>query len=511
MTSRHEFTVGGGPATDRPPPHSLDAERAVLGALIVGADREGLSAEANDFYRWANQRIFLAIEALNEQDRPVDLVTLRDELGADIDRVGGPAYIASLTDGVPKSVNVVHYGQIVRHKAIARRVTATCEHAAALIREDPSRLPEARRALAEMVRSCGWQGSEGGPLPLRTPEEIAQMVEARAEFLAPYIVSGALTEIDAYAKRGKTSFVLYLVGCIVHGLPALEQPTQQVGVVYLTEERPPTFRRALARAGLLAAPGLNILSRWDLPASLSWPAIVLRAEAACRRLDAGLLVIDTLPQWAGLRGDTENNAGDALAAVEPLQRAAAGGLAVLVTRHDRKGGGAVGESGRGSSAFAAAVDTIVSLRRPEGRSDPSHRLLEAVSRFDEIPEAVVVARRSFHDVPLGSEFEETQYRSLGEPGALESEKAEAAVLAVLEGSPATVKTLKEALPDVKAPTLTRGLASLRERGLVDRSGRGVSGDPYVYARAEVVSFQTPIPGVRDEKIPAAAGAEVLDL
>ncbi|HEY5484444.1 MAG TPA: hypothetical protein VIK31_11660, partial [Propionibacteriaceae bacterium] len=57
--------------------------------------------------------------------------------------------------------------------------------------------------------------------------------------------------------------------------------------------------------------------------------------------------MDTLPQFAGLRGDAENNSGDALEAIGPLQLLAADGFAILVTRHDRKSGGEVGESARG--------------------------------------------------------------------------------------------------------------------------------------------------------------------
>lgn len=345
-------------------------------------------------------------------------------------------------------------------------------------------------------------------LPLMTPSQIAAMTEERPDVIAPYIVKGSITELDAYAKRGKTSFVLYEIGCIVFGVECLGQPTRSTGVVLLTEERAPTLRRALARSGLLAAPRLHIVSRWSLPASLSWPAIVEAAVGACVDTDSEVLVVDTLPQWAGLRGDTENNAGDALESLEPLQRAAAGGLAVLITRHDRKGGGAVGESGRGSSAFAGAVDTIVSLRKPEGRSSPNQRILEAISRFDEIPEALVIERTILDadsHVPTGSRFDKHLYRALGDPGQLAAEKAEAAVLATLPATAEaglTVNTLKTALPETAPATLTRALDSLRTRGRIARTGAGKKGDPHAYFLACPDSYQTSIPQGRDDKNPA---------
>jgi hypothetical protein len=75
----------------------------------------------------------------------------------------------------------------------------------------------------------------------------------------------------------------------------------------------------------------------------------------------------------------------------PLQEAAAGdGLAVVVLRHDRKSGGDVGDSGRGSSAFSGAVDVVLQLSRPEGQSRPGVRALKSLSRFDETPETLVI-------------------------------------------------------------------------------------------------------------------------
>jgi hypothetical protein len=93
----------------------------------------------------------------------------------------------------------------------------------------------------------------------------------------------------------------------------------------------------------------------------SWPEIVAAAVDECKRVAASLLVIDTLAQFAGLTGDRENNSGDALEAMAPLQMAAAEGIGVIVIRYERKSGGDR-DSGRGSSAFAGVVDIVLSLR-----------------------------------------------------------------------------------------------------------------------------------------------------
>ena len=102
------------------------------------------------------------------------------------------------------------------------------------------------------------------------------------------------------------------------------------------------------------------------------------------------LVVDTLPQFAGLKGDSENNSGDALSAVEPLLQAAADGIGIIIVRHERKAGGRSGDSGRGSSAFAGAVDIVLSLRKPEGNSRKTQRVLQALSRFSETPTELLI-------------------------------------------------------------------------------------------------------------------------
>ena len=94
-------------AVDRTLPHNLEAEKCVLGAILINNAAFNQAAEvidAQDFFRDAHRRIFDRMVALQERNQPVDLVTLKDELGRsnDLDDVGGPAYIAALTDGVPR-------------------------------------------------------------------------------------------------------------------------------------------------------------------------------------------------------------------------------------------------------------------------------------------------------------------------------------------------------------------------------------------------------------------------
>jgi replicative DNA helicase len=112
---------------DRALPHNLEAERSVLGAILINNHAFNQAAEvidAQDFFRDAHRRIFEKMVALTDRSNPVDLVTLKDELvrSGELDEVGGPAYISALTDGVPRSANVEHYAKIVKEKSTLRRL-----------------------------------------------------------------------------------------------------------------------------------------------------------------------------------------------------------------------------------------------------------------------------------------------------------------------------------------------------------------------------------------------------
>src|SRR5947207_6427256 len=113
--------------SERTLPHNLEAEKSVLGAILIHNDAFNAAAEvidAGDFFRDAHRRIFDRMVTLNERGDAIDFVTLKEELSrrGDLEEVGGPAYIASLADGVPRSANVEHYARIVKEKATLRNL-----------------------------------------------------------------------------------------------------------------------------------------------------------------------------------------------------------------------------------------------------------------------------------------------------------------------------------------------------------------------------------------------------
>src|SRR5690348_12756164 len=108
---------------EKPLPNNLDAERSVLGAIIL--DNHALNAaietlRPEDFFLDQHRRVFTHMIQLGESQQAIDLVTLTDGLHnrGELEASGGAPYLASLADGMPRVSNIEHYTRIVKEKAI---------------------------------------------------------------------------------------------------------------------------------------------------------------------------------------------------------------------------------------------------------------------------------------------------------------------------------------------------------------------------------------------------------
>jgi len=115
---------------DRLPPQDLDAERSVLGSILLKQDVLDEVAgivTAGDFYAEAHGRLFSHVVTMHEAGQPIDVVTLKDRLTreGDFEAIGGAAYLAEVAQSVPYAANAVHYANIVRDKAKLRSVIHT--------------------------------------------------------------------------------------------------------------------------------------------------------------------------------------------------------------------------------------------------------------------------------------------------------------------------------------------------------------------------------------------------
>lgn len=332
---------------------------------------------------------------------------------------------------------------------------------------------------------AGWQGDpNSNPQPgrvaslrFRTGRDLAETTSKRIDWIAePLLVRGSLTEVVGKIKiAGKTTFALALCRAGLDGSPFLGYPTVKGAVVYLTEQTDASFRFAAEKAGVLGREDFVFLSWHDRAAT--WKATVEAAVAKAREIGAALVVVDTLSRWAGIK--EENDAGPAMEAYAPLKDAAGKyEIAFLCLRHARKGGGDIGEAGRGSSAFAGDADILADLRRLEKKqASPNMRALEILGRFGALEILVELT-------PDG-------YRNAG---SREDVIAEAVGPRLLEAAPAsedaamTADQIREeanrdesGLPIAKAAA-TMALGRLVKREELHRSGKGKKGDPFRYWR-----------------------------
>lgn len=118
-------------------PANLEAERAVLGSLLIDPDailKIANFLRAEDFYRERHAWLYAAMMGLHERREPLDFVTVVDELERRgyLEEIGGPAYVTDLVASTPSAMYVDHYARIVERTALLRRLISAAGQIAEL-------------------------------------------------------------------------------------------------------------------------------------------------------------------------------------------------------------------------------------------------------------------------------------------------------------------------------------------------------------------------------------------
>lgn len=116
----------------RVPPHSIEAEQSVLGGLLIENetwDRCGDLIQPNDFYRYEHRQIFSVISQLINNSKPADVITVYEHLQSmgKAEECGGQAYLNALAQSVPSAANIRRYAEIVRERAILRKLVSASD------------------------------------------------------------------------------------------------------------------------------------------------------------------------------------------------------------------------------------------------------------------------------------------------------------------------------------------------------------------------------------------------
>jgi replicative DNA helicase len=154
----------------RLPPHSIEAEQSLIGGLLLDNsawDRIGDVVAEADFYRDDHRRIFRHISKLVELGRPADVVTVFEsiEKSDEVDQTGGLAYLGEIANNTPSAANIRRYAEIVRERAILRRLVAAGDEIAAAALNPRGRdakliLDEAESRIFE-IAEAGARASQG--------------------------------------------------------------------------------------------------------------------------------------------------------------------------------------------------------------------------------------------------------------------------------------------------------------------------------------------------------------
>ena len=333
----------------RIPPHSLEAESSVLGGLLLDNnawDRVGDVLIDSDFYRYEHRLVYAAVGKLINETKPADVITVYEELQRQGkgDEIGGLAYLNALAQYVPSASNIRRYAEIVRERAILRKLVTASDDIATNAFNPQGRPVE--RILDEAEQKIFAIGEEGSrmkqgfqsldSLVIDLLDRVQEMADnpmdvtgvptgfADLDRMTSGLQAGDLVVLAARPSMGKTSFAVNIAEHVAlnEGLPvaifSMEMGAAQLAVRIvgsigrvnqgnlrtgkLSDEEWPRLTEAIERLRTVSlhideTPGLT-------PSELR--ANARRLARQCGKL--GLIVVDYLQLMSGSSSDGENRA-----------------------------------------------------------------------------------------------------------------------------------------------------------------------------------------------------------
>lgn len=358
------------------PPQNLDAEQAVLAAVLqapaVLDELAGL-IEPGDFYSPGHEAIYRAMIRLRAEGRAVDLVIVADAVKGSrpVDDLGGSFYLADLTDLVSSPQAAPAHARIVREHSMRRQIEAIGLAVATKARQptrDVGTLAEwAAKSLTDIA---GCSKAEASPrlVAVNAADLLVLDLPPRAYVLRPILPAQGLAMLHAPRGLGKTWLSLSIAysvaaGQSVFGRWQAEQPRR---VLFLDGEMPAVAlkeRLASIAAGCDGEPpdpGYLRLVSPDLQVEPMPNLATQEGQAAVAPLLEGieLLILDNLASLA--HAGKENESESWLPVQSWLLALRRVGKSVLLVHHSGKSGGQ-----RGTSAREDCLDTVLGLRRPD--------------------------------------------------------------------------------------------------------------------------------------------------
>lgn len=338
---------------DRQLPQSPDAERAVLGAILINNNafyRIIGTIDTEDFFKDAHRTIFATMRRMAEQSYIIEPLTLKEELAkhAQLDQVGGISYISSLLDVVPDVANVERYAHIVKEKSMLRRLIVMGNSVMRAALDAPSEPNEvltiAEKSLYEIAEGTTEKGFVGLDKITRTNMAAIEQIHSNAGRLVTGMPTGYdrfnemtsgfqpgdLIILAARPSMGKTSFMMNIAESIALpgkdgqprsgdrlysvGVFSLEMSKEQIGLRILSSES--GVSNHLIRSGMLSERNWRELAEASsrlakgkifIDDTAGMDPLEMRAKARRLKMEAGLdmIMVDYL-QLMAIKGKVES-------------------------------------------------------------------------------------------------------------------------------------------------------------------------------------------------------------
>jgi hypothetical protein len=361
------------PPSQNPPPHSFEAERAVIGAAILKSEVvEAVNLTPGAFYSTANGAIWREILRLNEAGTVPDIVTLQSALSGNraLEEAGGFSYLADFTSGVPDVNHAVYYAREVKKYFDKRRIIVACQSVEQLAREYDSNPLE---LINELNRLVGFESiSSPSKTTGFTAKELSSQDFEPPKWAIKNFIPEGLTIIAGPPKIGKSWLALDIAFAVATGGQAGNSFQAEKGDVLCIalEDSPRRLKERL----------LKIASHGEQPENLYF-------HTAWQRMDRGgigslenwlsnhpltrLVIIDTFQKIRPPSKSQSNIYGEDYSAMGQLKEIGDKfKVAIVVIHHLRKMGSSDPfERISGSTGLTGAADTLIALTRERSKSE----------------------------------------------------------------------------------------------------------------------------------------------
>ena len=348
---------------DRPLPHNPDAERSILGAILL--DNRALTVacahvRAEDFFLLEHRRIFCAMIALDVNGAPIDTTMLMEHLqtAGELEAAGGAAYLSTLPDGIPRISNVEHYARIVKGKSQLRQLIHGSNAVANAAFDGDAEIALAR---LDSLASANVRQQPNGAVKIVSGKELLHMhVEPREFIVEGLLTRRSMTEIFSWRGVGKTWLALALGCAVSSGTKFLKwDVTKPRPVLFVDGELDAASLQQRIRALGGDTDNLRLLCS-DMQDDPFPSLATIKAQNIIESAlgDAQLLILDNLSALAPSSNDTE--AEDWISIQTWLLDLRRRGIAPIFLHH----AGHAGWS-RGTTRREDLLDLVIELRRPK--------------------------------------------------------------------------------------------------------------------------------------------------